>query len=577
MAPPRLDFHVPRPQVASVFDRWLLSARAGLGGVLQTMAKADGAHHHAGWSLFSMAFDALQLLGYALYAGRAFPWGAMPIMAPLLRVLALVNMGSATSSTSWLAPSLLFVSLAWIAATVAAVCYSARGFSSGDFASVLPLRFLRATARLTVVAFVPLASLLLSVYKCSAGASWGGSDWPCFGAAHATALALMTLLCPAFLGLTLVVSSVFLERSLWSDAITARAHGRVGAAMIVLKTGLTLLFAVGSAANPWLLHAATVALGVGWVALWLRFLPSYAQWVNVTWTALGGVFTWAALSGCLARLLADPAQGVAGLVFLLGAPLAACAAAQLAMLRFAAFGAVGSGGGGGGGGGWLRVHTLHTPYDVELRARYVLRGVMRDAQRGGGGASHAGGGGHHDVAAATAGAATVVAVGGVDGRSDGAVDSCYDGACDDGDSEHQPLAPQQKHGESPRSGGEVDGGGGGLGGAAAASRARRRARAEAAVTQLFAEAATVFPSSALLDLLRANVSRCFGHDPQHELAALRAGLAKAPAMDVRFLLQQARVLAEAGQRSMRLCCQQSLRQWRCKRGSPLCSLGSRVP
>jgi len=46
----------------------------------------------------------------------------------------------------------------------------------------------------------------------------------------------------------------------------------------------------------------------------------------------------------------------------------------------------------------------------------------------------------------------------------------------------------------------------------------------------------------MLDLMRANVCRCLGGDPALQL---QAGLSKSPAMDVRFLLQQARQAAEA--------------------------------
>lgn len=87
----------------------------------------------------------------------------MSTMAPFLKFLNIVNVGYAADTVSPLFKlSLLFIVAAWIAATVVAVAYSAYGFSAGDFSTVLPLKFLRATARLTVVMFVPFASVLVS-------------------------------------------------------------------------------------------------------------------------------------------------------------------------------------------------------------------------------------------------------------------------------------------------------------------------------------------------------------------------------------------------------------------------------
>ena len=61
-----------RPPMETAFDRFVRAARTGLFGVLLTMAKDS--HSARAWSLFGMAFDFLQLLGYALYSGRFFPW-----------------------------------------------------------------------------------------------------------------------------------------------------------------------------------------------------------------------------------------------------------------------------------------------------------------------------------------------------------------------------------------------------------------------------------------------------------------------------------------------------------------------
>ena len=86
----------------------------------------------------------------------------MPVVGWLISALNVVNISNTAQTINpTFKLALLFTAAGWIAATVAAVAYSAYGFSAGNFTTVLPLKFLRATARLTVVLFVPFASLLV--------------------------------------------------------------------------------------------------------------------------------------------------------------------------------------------------------------------------------------------------------------------------------------------------------------------------------------------------------------------------------------------------------------------------------
>lgn len=146
-----------------------------------------GAHEHLKWSLFGMTWDFLQLLACecaevkasskngtsvedsicsnsadALY--RVFPWEDVPQMHWLLTLLLYVNPTNATLKVEPLAAVvLLFTSLLWIFTTIVAAVWSAYCFSIGDFSTVLPLKFLRATGGLTVVLFVPVVGLLVRV------------------------------------------------------------------------------------------------------------------------------------------------------------------------------------------------------------------------------------------------------------------------------------------------------------------------------------------------------------------------------------------------------------------------------
>lgn len=358
----------------------------------------DTAHHRM-WSIFGMVLDFLQLLAYPLHSSKSFPWcvarrppifsPAGPSRAARLRLNppppALCAARAGISLTSWLSTQLLknlnpsyaadgvsstlklvlvFFSAAWVAAIIVAAVYSAAAFSAGsEFTTVLPLKFLRATARLTAaVLFMPLSTMLISTYKCSVGATWAGSALACFGVEHSLLMALVTALLPFFFGFSLCVSAVFIDRDYRSTNVVARAHGRVSIVMISIKTLVTLIFTVASDLPPLLLQSFLVLMGVVWLWAWLRYLPMLTPWVNQAWVAVGAVFLWASACAALGTALANPAAGVAGYLFFVGAPIAAYCGYATAVARFESF----------SGAGTLAGPALRTPYDVELRARYLV-------------------------------------------------------------------------------------------------------------------------------------------------------------------------------------------------------------
>ena len=111
-------------------------------------------------------------------------------------VVAISSLNPATSAFSLGAPlklTLVFGAAVWVAAIIAAAVYCAYSFNAGTFSSVLPLRFLRASGMLTTsVLFMPLATLLISVFKCSPGGFWSGSSIACYSPAH---LAILSVFC----------------------------------------------------------------------------------------------------------------------------------------------------------------------------------------------------------------------------------------------------------------------------------------------------------------------------------------------------------------------------------------------
>lgn len=192
---------------------------------------------------------------------------------------------------------------------------------------MLPLKFLRATGSMTVVLFVPVTGLLISVYKCNYE-TWSGTEWQCWGWQHLSVVSVVSVLLPLFWLFCVTVSAVFFDRNYRSTNITARAHGRVGITMITIKTGLTLVFTIASDAGPWFLVGVCLLCGGFWLYLWIRFLPSYnqvrvvrgclllalkearldqrcLQRMNRAWAAFGAIFMWASLCTALALLLEE--------------------------------------------------------------------------------------------------------------------------------------------------------------------------------------------------------------------------------------------------------------------------------
>jgi hypothetical protein len=546
----------------TVFDRWLATARHGMFGVLFTMAKDMSGHTK--WSIFGLIYDGLQLLAYALYSGKSFPWKNMKNMSWLLALLTYINPSNAADGVSpLLKVSLLLLACCWVAATVLVVIWAAYSFSVGNFSTVAPLKFLRATARLTATAlFVPFATLLISAYKCKEGGHWSVTDWECYGTEHSLIMLLVSILLPCFWAFTLCVSAVFFDKDMSSNNITAKAHGRVALLMISIKTALTLVFTVAADVNPWFLHIVVLGSGIVWLYLFLRFLPFYNQRMNQAWSASASIFLWGAICAILAKVLNDPESGVAGYVFYIGSPTAAYAGYALAFMRFERLS-------GRQQSGAILLKTPKTPWDVELRVRYLLRDIIETAQK-----AHGHGHGHiHQSARVTPAAphphrssmTTVTTYNGASGAtSHGAaygvgVGSNVGGMGGNiGQGEERGVTLFAAAGSQETSGWqgttfsfqaphhlqEEHAHGTHVALHVSPAMDEESARQNALIQEcydIYCNArATLFPQSAVLDLFFANFVRSFMHDDDLELSIISEGLEKDPSVDIRFLLFQAK-------------------------------------
>lgn len=191
------------------------------------------------------------------------------------------------------------------------------------------LKVLRSTALLTSSAlFVPLFGLLLKALQCGA---LGFSDTECWIGGHLAVCLLVLTVVPAFIALSLLISSVFLDRSPLSRDLGAQVFGRPEATMLLGKVILVALFTLAPGAPPAIMIIALLSVACAWVAMYPMYQPYCTAWVNDLRAAFGGAFFWITL--CYILVVFWPAAGDVGVLAFAGAPVAAAGGALLSSAR----------------------------------------------------------------------------------------------------------------------------------------------------------------------------------------------------------------------------------------------------
>jgi len=370
---------------------------------------------------------------------------------------------------------------------------------------------------------MPLTTLLISVYKCSGGGTWAGSSIVCYGLEHSLLLSLVTLLLPFFFGFSICVAAVFIDRDCRSHNIIARAHGHVSICMISIKTLVTLTFSVAPDLPALLLQSFLISMGVLWMWVWLKYLPQYSQWVNQLWTSVGAVFLWCSACAMLGTLVGKGGGGEeAAYVLLLGSPAAAYCGYALCVQRFHSFSSAGE----------RQGIALHTPYDVELRARYLLKDFSY---------------GYTSQPPDSKGVASGAADEAEDGRA------IASGIHDDSHSnpDHRETTTEDSTAALSSSSSSSLWGLPPHAHKLHSSSSLTQAEINAAVhkvDKVYRRALRTFPQSAAINLFYAEFRRCFLPCPSEELELILEGLSKEPAIDVRFLLFQSKKSLEGSKK-----------------------------
>jgi len=210
--------------------------------------------------------------------------------------------------------------------------------------------------------FIPITTTLISPFYCPTRSVWPFSNhhFTCYDSGHLGFFIASIVLLPCWIVWNLVISAFVINRVpdiTGKRNILCAAHGRVFAAVILVKTILSGIYIFAPILNTWVYCIIVLLSGIIYTGLYWQYLPYFHNWINQFQLAIGAVFTVAGVSLLVAEIIDDPTNsaGVAG--FLLLSLPAMYIGYSLGSLRFRSFSHKGE---------------LFSPFAVELRARFLL-------------------------------------------------------------------------------------------------------------------------------------------------------------------------------------------------------------
>lgn len=307
----------------SMWERHYRSLRDGVMEIV-FRATRDARAQFPSYALFRLV-QTVQLLSFAFNAAAAFPWREPPIRW-LMSVASYANFaqrvvgGPETGADTMrrTVDALAITIIATAGLSLLSVWCTRRTSPS---VAAMPLRLIYLWLAVgEPLLLIPAATVFGAALRCS------GSDVPDLLSPACAAIGVPRTVLVVVALLLLLISAVvkaltFFPRSLVSDSVRARAHGRVHAVEALLLTSLALVFgaAQGGASNSALLAAVFTATAITMVAAFIVYQPYYAARVNRLTAALHAVAAWGAISLLVCVLEDDPARSSASMAFLLGA------------------------------------------------------------------------------------------------------------------------------------------------------------------------------------------------------------------------------------------------------------------
>lgn len=273
---------------------------------------------------------------------------------------------------------------------VGLTAWAMQSFVRNKFAVLWPLKLLRSIGSFSAtVLYIPLFTLLMSGFQCQdeeANPFWVSAGYQCYQGGHLAQTVISAVLAVAFFLLCSLFSLVFYESDSLSNNIVAKSHGRSDFIFLCLKTVLVILVEIFPQHVPTgVLVAALIISGLLWVGCTVFFMPFFHHSWNIWTCAQGCTFLYASICLIVAELYQD---NDAAMPLYLGLPFAGITGIYLANQRAIYI---------------LRTPAvrLSSPYEIELKARYMLHQglwghhVLRGGPMGSNGHAHSSGV-HHD-------------------------------------------------------------------------------------------------------------------------------------------------------------------------------------
>ena len=180
----------------------------------------------------------------------------------------------------------------------------------------------------TTILAVPIANILASAMACPASypsnpSGWLGTAIVCTSPAAVVIRTAVGILFVAYHVLLMFVTAVLVDRNPASKSWSAKSHGQMDAAMLLVKVGLDLCYSVfrDFVLDSWLLVVLLLLAGAAWLGMAVRYLPFVHPGVNAMQAGFACVFLWSTLVLALARYTGTRDQS---LLLYLGSVLAYC-------------------------------------------------------------------------------------------------------------------------------------------------------------------------------------------------------------------------------------------------------------
>lgn len=339
----------------------LRSVKTGLFGTLMLMSKRQGASASSSWETYlDTGVRVAQMFSFVVSTRVGAPWPQA-----MVALTSFSGIFSFEFLSVWYRKQLFeaawYASFVWVILLGALLLYGVVAFSKNSFPFLWPLRILRILGQLSAtVAFIPLLNLLLSSFQCGTKTSnlfWSQGGFDCNSGGFIAVQALSAALAILLTGLSMLFSALFYEANSLSRGLGARAHGRVDIVMLLIQTVLVLVAQTfAELINVGIVIAILAGAGILWLAAFLWTMPFYSHLINAINVASAMAYLWAVVCCVLNNYYP---RTDAAIMLYVGLPTAFLAGLQLANWRVNTV---------------LRkqISQLASPYEVELRARFIL-------------------------------------------------------------------------------------------------------------------------------------------------------------------------------------------------------------